>query len=417
MAEGYRNNHYVPVWYQELFLSAQLSQRKFQYLDLKPEPYFDRNGNAHVSIKPRRWGPASCFRQRDLYTSTLGERVSTEIEQKFFGSVDDEGKRAVEFWNSYQSMSVDSDALHGLIRYMTLQKLRTPKGLSYIARETRARNHDAVLRYLQALQRYYGAIWVEAEWALVDATSSDTKFIVSDHPVTVYNPGCFPESKWCRNGADPEPWLSGTHTIFPLSSERALFLTNTSWIRNPYGSPTKPRPNPNPMRSAVFNFTNIQTGRALLEEEVITINYIIKKRASRFIAAEKESWLYPERLMQSTHWSKFGNGLLLMPDPRQVQFSAEVIFGGFPDGRPAEIWDEYGRRPWHRSFDSKVQRDREWATFHAFQGEFSRLVGPIYRGRANERFSDSDRASPEYFQELLKREEPRLSRRRIGRIR
>jgi hypothetical protein len=33
----YRNNHLVPVWYQDRFLSSGLTQRKFKYLDLQPQ--------------------------------------------------------------------------------------------------------------------------------------------------------------------------------------------------------------------------------------------------------------------------------------------------------------------------------------------------------------------------------------------
>ena len=55
------------------------------------------------------------------------------------------------------------------------------------------------------------------------------------------------------------------------------------------------RPNPNPFRGpALFRFLDIQTQRELTELEVNQINYIIKRRARRFIASPVEKSLYPE---------------------------------------------------------------------------------------------------------------------------
>jgi hypothetical protein len=62
------------------------------------------------------------------------------------------------------------------------------------------------------------------------------------------------------------------------------------------------RANPQLFRSAMFYFPGIQTGRELVEIEVNQINFIIKKRAYRFVAAVEEEWLYPERHIPSDHW-------------------------------------------------------------------------------------------------------------------
>ena len=106
-----------------------------------------------------------------------------------------------------------------------------------------------------------------------------------------------------------------------------------------------------------------------------------------------------------------------MPDPREVSFSSEVIFSGFPDGRPSEIWDEYGRRPWDSEFLDEVRRDKEWDTFHAFQGEFARIHGPRHRGYTCEFDRGRLDDGPEYHEALLRQENPKLSRQRIGRTR
>ena len=66
-----------------------------------------------------------------------------------------------------------------------------------------------------------------------------------------------------------------------------------------------------------------------------------------------------------------------MPDPRSVTFSTQIVFGG---DKWADAFDEYGHKPGQKGFDPKKIREREWETFHAFQGEFARLYGPKRRG-------------------------------------
>ena len=75
------------------------------------------------------------------------------------------------------------------------------------------------------------------------------------------------------------------------------------------------RPNPDLTRNAVFKLMNVQTQRHLSEREVREINFIIKSRAFRYIAAAKEEWLHPEEYVSKSQWPVFGDGYLLMPDP------------------------------------------------------------------------------------------------------
>jgi hypothetical protein len=72
----------------------------------------------------------------------------------------------------------------------------------------------------------------------------------------------------------------------------------------------------------MFKFTDIQTGRQLNDTEVNQINFIIKRRAYRYIAAADETWLYPETHIPSEHWRKLSDRYLLMPDPRSVSYIA-----------------------------------------------------------------------------------------------
>jgi hypothetical protein len=133
----------------------------------------------------------------------------------------------------------------------------------------------------------------------------------------------------------------------------------------------------------------------LSETEVNEINFIMKRRAYRYIASAEKEWLYPERKIPSENWDKLGRGYLLMPDPRSVRFSRGILISYANDR--ADAFDEYGRKPWQPGYKDDAQSDTEWGSFHAFQGEFARVFGPKRRGRAYEvdRLDDSE-DSPDY---------------------
>jgi Protein of unknown function (DUF4238) len=376
---AYKENHYVPVWYQERFLPTE-GERKFRYLDLTPDRFRDQRGILRTKKDLHRWGAVSCFKETDLYTVKYGRYESTEIEQFFFGKVDVEGRKAVEFFSRYESFDdfkgdVNPEKIfNSLLNYMSIQKFRTPKGLRYLATIAHATNKNHLLIEMQRLQNLHCAIWTECVWAMVSADDEQTKFILSDHPVTVYNREVFPDSSYARQHTDPDFRMSGTHTYFPLSPTRMLILTNLSWARNPYENGKKFRPNPVPFRTAMFNFTAIQTGRQLEEIEVRQINYITKRRALRFIAGAQENWLYPERDLPGTHWRKLDDRYLFMPDPRELHLGGEIMIG-YGGGR-SEAFDEYGRRPWQPDYKKTDQGNEEDRTLYGFQGEFARLFGP-----------------------------------------
>ena len=371
----YHHNHYVPEWYQRRFL--QDGQTRFHYLDLAPDVV--RNGPVTYTRRAMlNWGPDRCFAQEDLYTVKWGNIENTEIEQFFFGRIDGEGKRAVGYFANFAHPSADGEAFQTLLAYMTVQKLRTPKGLGHLKELTRQSNQSLTLVALQSLQTLYAAIWTECVWQIADASHSLTKFIISDHPVTVYNRACYPMSNWCKGFGDPDIRLVGTHTFFPLSLNKVLILTNLSWVRDPYQSETAIRPNPDLFRAAMFKFTSIQTDRLLTEEEVIEINYVTKRRALRYIAGAEREWLFPEQRLRDDHWRKLGDGYLFMPDPRHVHMGGE-IFIGYGDGT-SEAFGAYGHRPWQKGYKDPDRDRREAKTLERFKGEWAAMHGPNYRG-------------------------------------
>lgn len=229
MSSEYRNNHYVPEWYQKRFIPSGQRDNDLLYLDLKPGTFTDPRGVVHPRMATRRLGPKFCFREEDLYTTNFGSTESTEIERLFFGTIDSKGRDAVEhFANFDYSTGENGSALMDIMMFMSTQKLRTPKGLCWLKEQVRISDRNLLLHRMIGLRQLFCAIWTECVWQIADASKSETKFIVSDHPVTVYNRECGPRSQKCRGYSDPDIWLNGSQTIFPLSLNKILILTNLS---------------------------------------------------------------------------------------------------------------------------------------------------------------------------------------------
>jgi hypothetical protein len=148
---SYKENHYVPQWYQRRFLPS-VREQKFRYLDLYPESFVDPTGAKRQKKKIFRWGTDRCFKQMDLYTTRFGALESTEIERFFFGRVDREGREAVEYFSELTHPSANGKAFQALLRYMSVQKLRTPKGLAQLSAMTRLEDKNEVLIAMQEFQ-------------------------------------------------------------------------------------------------------------------------------------------------------------------------------------------------------------------------------------------------------------------------
>lgn len=373
---SHRNNHYVPQWYQRRFLSG--GSQQLHYLTLQPQYVMDDTGRRRQLPERRRRSVRDCFVERDLYSLQFGSFVSTRIEREFFGDVDRNGAAAVNWWSRFDRTSFDRTAVAGLLDFMSSQKLRTPKGLAWIGDQLRTDDPAAILGLMTQWRSLFSSIWAEAVWALVDATNSPTKFIVTDHPVTVYNRTMGPRHEKCRGANDPDIRLHASHTIFPLDLNRALVLTNSTWATNPYRAPNALRPNPHFFRNTMFNLLDVQLGRRLTEEEVRQVNFILKSRALRYIAAGEEEWLYPEREISKSDWSIFGHGYLLMPEPRVLHVGGEVVMG-YSDGS-AEAYDSFGRRPWDPDYAATSADELEHRSLRRFRDEFAALFGRDLRG-------------------------------------
>lgn len=288
---------------------------------------------------------------------------------------------AVEHFANFKFGKGSHEALEALVPFVSVQKLRTPKGLGWLRHEAGGLPKNRTLIFLQRICKIFCAIWTECVWQIADASRSPTKFIISVHPVVVYNRECFPASKHCKGYNNPDIRCAATHSYFPFSPDKVLILTNLSWVRDPYQNPLKLRPNPEHFRNAIFKFTDIQFDRFLTEEEVLEINYITKRRALRYIAAKEEQWHYPERYLRSTHWRKLGDGYLFMPDPRHIHGGGAVTIG-FEDGRH-DWFSAYGHKPWQDGYKDKARDEREWVAMEKFKAVWAATYGPEFRGVTN----------------------------------
>jgi hypothetical protein len=123
---------------------------------------------------------------------------------------------------------------------------------------------------LMAMRRLFHAnttMWTEGVWEVVRARQSPTKFIITDEPVTFYNPRVFPQSPSIPYPLDAELGEVGTRTIFPLGIDACLIITHTQFVRDPWRNPRRTRTNARSFAQTLFDLRSIQTGRELKEDE------------------------------------------------------------------------------------------------------------------------------------------------------
>lgn len=224
-----RNNHYVPEWYQRGFI--QDGQSQLYYLDMMP-PYIGLPDGRIVPMKAlHKRGPSGCFSEYDLYTRLIGKVVNDEIERFLFGRIDDSGSRAVQAFVNGDLHSIHF-AFQDFFEYLDAQKLRTPKGLDWIKSRYPSLDQLQLMQEMQGLRRIHCTMWAEGVREIVSAEDSDIKFIVSDHPVTVYNATTSPRSMKCAYPEDPPIEWIGTITIFALDANTCLILTHLEYAKD-----------------------------------------------------------------------------------------------------------------------------------------------------------------------------------------
>ena len=350
----YRRNHYVPKWYQRRFLSSKSSS--FYYLNLIPTVINLPNGEKKTSNEihwPFR--PSQCFWLKDLYTTRYYGFLNNEIEQYLFGKIDNIGAKAIKAMAEQEFKSLHDNFIN-FFEYIDAQKIRTPKGLAWIKSKYPTLTHNQLLSEMQHIRQLHCTTWSESVREIVYATNSKIKFIVSDHPVTIYNPSYPPNSQECKYPNDPRIEMKASQTIFPLDNNRCLILTNLDYARNPnLRDPHVYRPNANPFRNTLMRMDNTICKRHLQENEVTMINFIIKMRSKQYLAAENKEWLYPEKIIKQS-WMELGK-VLLPPKDELYHFGGEIM-GQYEDGTYF-YYDEYGRTKGEASYLKKAPITRK----------------------------------------------------------
>ncbi|WP_057463321.1 SEC-C metal-binding domain-containing protein [Pseudovibrio sp. POLY-S9] len=330
-----RDNHYVPKWYQKGFFAKRESELCHLKRRIIPLP-----DGSTKTIESKRWHtPTQRFYSKDLYTTFFGTILNDEIEKKLFGYIDDNGSAAVKAF-----LTDDQAEWHkhfeDFFVYLDAQKLRTPKGLDWIKSNYPALSQNQLMQEMQSIRTLHCTLWAEGVRELVSAEDSDVKFIVSDHPVTVYNYACPPDAACCTYPNDPDIALKGSQTIFPLDKNRCLILTNLEYAKDPNGAaPLDLRTNATKTRRSLVNTVEFINTRKLSADDVTKINYIIKNRASESVAAGSEQWLFPEKDIEC-EWAELRE-VLLPPSNKLFHFGGEM-YAKFDDGH-VHYQDSFGR--------------------------------------------------------------------------
>ncbi|QIN62599.1 hypothetical protein SBC1_26150 [Caballeronia sp. SBC1] len=332
-----RVNHYVPQWYQCGFLAPGAS--KFVVLDKHPETRTLADGRTVPTQSPiQHWGTKRCFHELDLYTTFFGEDVNDEIERLLFGPIDAKGAHAVGAFLRGDPAEMH-DVFQDFFSYLDAQKLRTPKGLDWIKASYPKLSHVELMQEMQGLRMMYCQMWAESVREIVTAHESDIKFLLTDNPVTTYNPALPPSARECAYPYSARVELAGTQTIFPLDANTCLILTHVEYAKNPHeANPTSKRINARFRGSGyVHSHAHIRT-RALTRDDVAAINLVLKDGAKRYVAAADKEWLYPERVFTGP-WDAIKD--VLLPKDHLWEFGGEM-FIKFEDGH-VHYQDAYGR--------------------------------------------------------------------------
>lgn len=340
-----KDNHYIPQWYQKGFMS----ERDNQICHLTRREFPLPNGELKVKTFQKWHTPAQRFYGEHLYSTFLGEEVNDDIERNLFGPIDDNGSRAIRAF-----LTDDQTEWHNnfedFFTYLDAQKLRTPKGLDWIRSKYSELNQLQLMNEMQSLRSMHCTLWAEGVRELVSAEDSEVKFIVSDHPITVYNYACSPDSELCEYPNDPDISLKGSQTIFPLDKNRCLILTNLEYAQDPENTnPIEQRTNANRMRRSMVNTIEFINTRKLTADDITKINHIIKCRSKDSVAAGKEEWLYPERTITGD-WAELRH--VLLPPKNQLYRYGGEMYAHFEDGS-VHYQDAVGRTTPHNEFLNK----------------------------------------------------------------
>ncbi len=331
-----RDNHYVPRWYQKRFLEPGHSS--LAYLDLAPDVRILGDGHRVTMPSTTRRSTKSCFFRTDLYSTFFGTEVNDEIERRLFGDIDTRGADAVRAFAATDPAGWH-DHFGSFFEYVDIQKLRTPKGLAWLAAQYPALSQNELMIEMQGVRMLHTTIWTQCVREVVSAEDAAVKFIVTDHPVTAFNYALPPSAPHCAYPLDPGIALKATQTLFPLGRDQCLILTNLEYAQEPSASPLQKRTFARNFRQSMARTDKFVRSRRLNDLEVSRVNRVLKARAHRFVAAGSEDLLHPEELATGS-WADLAP-TLLPPRGELWGFGGET-FIGYEDGS-VHYEDAFGR--------------------------------------------------------------------------
>lgn len=319
------DHHFVPAWYQRTFLPE--GKGEFLVLDKSPvKQVLCADGVSRKVTRVRevfKCGSDKLFQVAGLYSVQLaGVRVDA-MERLIFGHLDNIGARASSMLRSWPQSGGfafrnheeipnhyghPSERMQDLLLFMNGQRERTPRGIAqmkqFLAMQGQIGSHNNLIMTQFLRRRQLNCtVWAEGMWELFSAKNSQTKFLLSDDPVSLYNCDCYPVSPACTFPNDPHPFWRGTRMIYPLSPTVLLVITHNEHADDPRRS--KARENRRNARShdqAILSYTDIINERELSEEQVHQVNHVLKARATRYVASVSLEDLYPEKAIGVPRW-------------------------------------------------------------------------------------------------------------------
>lgn len=348
-----RDNHYVPIWHQKGFVSN--GKAKLHYLNVSPDEIHLPDGRIKHHRNLFESYPSQCFYQTDLYSTFFGTQVNDEIERKLFGDIDAAGSNAVRVFLG-DDISAWHENFQNLFIYLDAQKFRTPKGLEWINSMYPSLDQNALMMEMQSVRTINCTLWSEGVREIVSAREAAVKFILTDHPVTIYNHACPPDHPLCAYPNDPSIALKASQTLFPLDQDQCLILTNLEYAQEPDSDdPLEKRIHARQVRQSLVRTDKFIKTRELCDAEVIAINHVLKSRAKRFIAAGNRDWLWPETEVEGT-WLDIRQ-VLLPPKDELWSFGGET-FVRYKDGS-VDYQDAYGRKTKSADFLNKDVKESD----------------------------------------------------------
>jgi hypothetical protein len=113
-----------------------------------------------------------------------------------------------------------------LFEFLDIQKIRTPKGLDWLKAQYPALSQNELMCEMQGIRMLHCTIWVGGVREIVSAEDADVKFIISDHPVTIYNHAVPPTEGACAYPLDPGIALRASTRLSRSASQPSIEAFN-----------------------------------------------------------------------------------------------------------------------------------------------------------------------------------------------